>query len=275
MLMVAEMTGNLSLLAPAMIAVAISTALVGDNTIYRSQLPNRASSPTHRVRFSFPLLSSLRVQDAMSPPGTVILAETKVASAEDDGGMPPSDDAVVITERNELVGVLARDRLKRLSPEQRERGTARSLVEPGGLALDSQQALDIALERMALRGLSWAPVIEDHRFVGRLTVRDIIETYRTTLANSVRRATTLPGNTSLFEVRLAKSSPLAGQILRESHLPSETLVVAIIRDGETIFPTADTRLEAGDAVMILADPMSESALRTFLGDPPAKQVKNL
>ena len=45
MLMVAEMTGNLSLLAPAMIAVALSTALVGDHTIYRSQLPYRAASP--------------------------------------------------------------------------------------------------------------------------------------------------------------------------------------------------------------------------------------
>jgi CIC family chloride channel protein len=66
MLMVAEMTGNLSLLAPAMVAIALSTMLVGDNTIYTSQLPNRASSPAHRVRFSFPLLSSLLVTDAMS-----------------------------------------------------------------------------------------------------------------------------------------------------------------------------------------------------------------
>ena len=41
MLMVAEMTGNLSLLAPAMVAVAISSALVGDRTIYHSQLPTR------------------------------------------------------------------------------------------------------------------------------------------------------------------------------------------------------------------------------------------
>jgi len=68
MLMVAEMTGNLSLLAPAMVAVALSTALVGDETIYRSQLPDRAHSPAHRMRFSFPLLSSLLVRDAMRPP---------------------------------------------------------------------------------------------------------------------------------------------------------------------------------------------------------------
>jgi CIC family chloride channel protein len=66
LLMVGEMTGNLSLLAPAMIAVALSTALVGDATIYRSQLPDRGSAPAHRVRLSFPLLSSLRVRDAMT-----------------------------------------------------------------------------------------------------------------------------------------------------------------------------------------------------------------
>jgi CIC family chloride channel protein len=64
MLMVAEMTGNLSLLAPAMIAVALSTALVGDNTIYTSQLPTRADSRSHRTRLSFPLLSSLTVREA-------------------------------------------------------------------------------------------------------------------------------------------------------------------------------------------------------------------
>ena len=67
MLMVAEMTGNLSLLAPAMVAVAVSTALVGNRTIYRSQLPSRADAPAHRLRLSFPLLSSLRVHDVMQP----------------------------------------------------------------------------------------------------------------------------------------------------------------------------------------------------------------
>src|SRR4029078_3459739 len=67
MLMVAEMTGNLSLLAPAMVAVAISTALVGNNTIYHSQRRRRADAPGHRLRFSFPLMSSLFVRDAMSP----------------------------------------------------------------------------------------------------------------------------------------------------------------------------------------------------------------
>jgi chloride channel protein, CIC family len=65
MLMVAEMTGNLSLLAPAMITVAVATALVGDATIYRAQLVDRTHAPAHRIRMSFPLLSALSARDAM------------------------------------------------------------------------------------------------------------------------------------------------------------------------------------------------------------------
>ncbi|WP_316669879.1 chloride channel protein [uncultured Propionibacterium sp.] len=41
MLMVAEMTGNLSLLAPAMIAVAVATLVAGDRSIYVNQLEDR------------------------------------------------------------------------------------------------------------------------------------------------------------------------------------------------------------------------------------------
>ena len=41
MLMVGEMTGNLFLLAPAMIAVAVASRAVGEVSIYRSQLRDR------------------------------------------------------------------------------------------------------------------------------------------------------------------------------------------------------------------------------------------
>ena len=51
MLMVAEMTGSLSMLAPAMIAVGIAWLIVrrSDATIYRSQLKNRAEAPAQRA----------------------------------------------------------------------------------------------------------------------------------------------------------------------------------------------------------------------------------
>jgi CIC family chloride channel protein len=110
MLMVGEMTGNLSLLAPAMIAVALSTALVGDATIYRSQLPDRGSAPAHRVRLSFPLLSSLRVRDAMTAirwvgePGAIPASTPTVAPGE------PLDEALAqLTERDASEAVVLED----------------------------------------------------------------------------------------------------------------------------------------------------------------------
>ena len=54
MLMVAEMTGNLSMLAPAMVAVGVATFVVGGKTIYRSQLGDtgRFAGPTLQVRLA-------------------------------------------------------------------------------------------------------------------------------------------------------------------------------------------------------------------------------
>lgn len=218
MLMVAEMTGNLSLLAPAMVAVAVSTALVGDHTIYRGQLPTRADAPAHRIRFSFPLLSSLAVRDA-------IIARTG------NGGRPEATYA----------------------------GTA---AQPMSVDL----ALDDALEQLTESGAVWAPVVDGGVEIGRVTTRDVISTYKAALRRGVRRTQALTPDTSLFEVRLDATSPLAGVVLRTVRFPADALVVAISRDGETIFPRADTRLEAGDVVRILASPAGEAVIRSFLTD---------
>ena len=60
MLMVAEMTGSLSMLTPAMIAVGISWLIVrrSDDTIYRSQLKSRADAPAQRLLAGLPLLAA-------------------------------------------------------------------------------------------------------------------------------------------------------------------------------------------------------------------------
>jgi chloride channel protein, CIC family len=44
-LMVAEMTGNLAVVPPAMLALAIAAIIVGRTTIYRSQIDTRADLP--------------------------------------------------------------------------------------------------------------------------------------------------------------------------------------------------------------------------------------
>lgn len=69
MLMVTEMTGSISVLAPAMVAVAISSLVVGraDESIFRSQLHTRADAATGRVQFGLPLLATLAMSDLEAP----------------------------------------------------------------------------------------------------------------------------------------------------------------------------------------------------------------
>src|SRR5262245_38358825 len=187
MLMVAEMTGNLSLLAPAMIAVAVSTALVGDNTIYRSQLRDRASSSFHRLRLSFPMLSALLVRDAMSSPGAVLDSGAPVSDA---GQAAHETGVVVVNGKAEVIGLIAQARLDEPSRSGELAVAAKSAMAglPDRLAPDD--TLDAALGRLVESGMGWLPVVDGGRLVGRVTVRDILQTYKATLRRSVRRAST-------------------------------------------------------------------------------------
>ena len=111
MLMVGEMTGNLSLLAPAMVAVAVATLLVGDTTIYRSQVATRADSTAHRHRFAFPLLDALPAQRAVIPlpvirQGSTVAQALAVLEAE------ASTQGVVVDGQGRLVGEVSSESLR-------------------------------------------------------------------------------------------------------------------------------------------------------------------
>ena len=268
MLMVAEMTGNLSLLAPAMIVVAISTAICGDNTIYRSQISDRASSPAHRVRMSFPLLSSLLVRDAIVPcdtlPGNVPIIEA-IRHFDRD----PNSGLALLDEFGLFSGIVTSQRLYEKSPELKTTTPLIKLISKDPVVLNPDDHMDTALEQLTTRGITWAPVVENAHLMGKLTVKDAIATYRHTLERSIRRTSELPGNTALFEVKISPSSLLAGKTLRNAHFPVDTLVVTITRKGGTIFPHADTKLEPGDVVVVMADSAHESDLHSFLGNSKA------
>jgi len=83
MLMVAEMTGTLSLIVPAMVAVGLATLIVrrNDDTIYRSQLRSRSDSPRTGILTGLPLLGAARASQAMAVPRCVVPSSADVATA--------------------------------------------------------------------------------------------------------------------------------------------------------------------------------------------------
>lgn len=72
LIMIVEMTGNFSLLVPAMGAVAISFLMTSDETIFDAQVKNRAHSPAHRREYRVDVLEDILVSEAMVPRESVV-----------------------------------------------------------------------------------------------------------------------------------------------------------------------------------------------------------
>ena len=72
------------------------------------------------------------------------------------------------------------------------------------------------------------------------------------------------GRISIVELKLAEDSPAAGHPLYELRLPTDAVLVAVLREGHVLIPQPETVLAAGDELVALAEPDSEPALRAAL-----------
>jgi len=82
MLMVAEMTGEFSMLVLAMVAAAVGYLVSGDVRIYESQVPTRADSPAHRHEYTVPLLQRVTVGRAMRREVATAVPEEPISVVE-------------------------------------------------------------------------------------------------------------------------------------------------------------------------------------------------
>ncbi len=266
MLMVAEMTGNLSLLAPAMIALGLSTLIAGDETIYTAQLANRAESPAHRYRFSFPLLSTLPVRRAMVPPAAVLHADLTVAAAERALRDRAPRGAPVLDAGGAFLGIATLAAIERVAPEARSQTALARILEPDGPQVAPNDTLDQALQQMAEHELSWLPVVEPgtRRVLGILTVAGALQEYRSAVQRGARRLGSAVEGTLLIEARIEPGAPLAWQRLSTAGFPPGVVVVALRRHGEVIIPRGESTLQPGDVLTLVVSPALEDSIHEWL-----------
>lgn len=60
------------------------------------------------------------------------------------------------------------------------------------------------------------------------------------------------GAAEVIDAEALKTSPLLGQPLREANLPDGIIIGAVVRDGKVLKPHGDTRILAGDRIIVLA-----------------------
>lgn len=272
MLMVAEMTGNLSMLAPAMIAVGISSIIVGNATIYTSQVPSRADSPAHRLQMSFPLLSTLSISKAMTLPVLRFTPEQTLAAAEKLLNEHTLSGAPVLDSRNNLLGVLTLADIQKVPLAEREQRLVEECMTRDAVVAYPDDTLDEALEELTRHRVSWMPIVDveaiapTHHVIGVLTSADIIRVYRETLLKDSRRMRGLVEGTVMLESTIEPGMRLAHCLLRNAQLPAECLVVSIRREGELLFPRGRTVIEPGDLVTFLVSPQGEERLQRYLAE---------
>jgi CIC family chloride channel protein len=132
-----------------MVAVGLATLIVGDATIYRSQLKTRAESAAHRIRFALPLLSLTRAGEVMVPPRLVVDSELTVAEAREELARSRLPGAPVVQGENVCGRVTPRS-LAHLPAEDQVGRHA----EHTDRAAHSAETLDIVAERLTTTGSS-------------------------------------------------------------------------------------------------------------------------
>ncbi len=250
LLMVAEMTGNLSLLAPAMVAVAIATLLVGNKSIYRNQVDSRADSPAHRDRFAFPLLTALPAHRAVVPIPVLdeALSPQRALDAMADARMAYG---VVVDGHGHLIGDIDRETLRRAADRDGV-SSIEGLARPVPAVVQSETPLDEALDLLTNHERRWLPVVdgEDGPVIGSIDTRALLRSYRRAVRSQVRPLTPVTEDVHSLEVVLPAESPLAGVTLAEASLPPGVRILTIARDGMVQVPHGGTQLKAGDLITL-------------------------
>lgn len=267
MLMVAEMTGNLSLLPPAMLALALATLVVGDMSIYSAQPRTRADSPAHRASFGLPLASTIPVTDVMAAPRLLLRAAT---SGEDglralvDAGVP---GAPVVDSSGAFIGSVHTPVLAdRIADGWSD--TVGRAADPEAVTVSAEAGLDAALEALATSKGDWVPVLDPGlHVVGIVGTSDLVRGYRLSLRASMRRLGRAAKGSVFVEQVVAEGAPAAGRTLADLGLPAHTVVVAVLRRGNLLFADADTELLAGDTVSVFARVGMQADLERLLSTP--------
>jgi H+/Cl- antiporter ClcA/CBS domain-containing protein len=253
MLMVAEMTGTLSLIVPAMLAVGLATLIVrrNDDTIYRSQLRSRSESPAHRILTGLPLLAMARASEAMAAARCVLVEPGDLATFQSLMDLHEVSAAPLVDPQNRYVGVVTSEALQ-VALDGAGTVDVEGLIDDTFAPILQSEHLDVVLDILTSTPQTWAAVIDgERRVVGTIAITDIVRNYRRTMQNNLRRVAELGGSTGIEELVIAERSPLIDVPLRSKSIPRGVLITAIERGRDVIRPSGETIFKAGDRLMVL------------------------
>lgn len=216
-LMVAEMTGEYSLIVPAMLATMVAYLVTGSTSIYEKQVPTRLDSPAHHDDLALLLegvqgaaavqgryrapgsqvsrlrgreadpMEHLRVADAMQT-AILVLPETEPFGSLRDL-VEERGCALIVNAEGRLVGIVTQPDVRAYddSPEA-DTLTAADIAARPVITTRPDETLQTAVRRLSLRGLRQLAVVNTDESgsvpIGVLRRSDALAAYVETLVNN-------------------------------------------------------------------------------------------
>jgi H+/Cl- antiporter ClcA len=265
MLMVAEMTGSLTILTPAMVAVGLAYLIVrrADRTIYRSQPRNREQAQTARLRLGLPLLARVPVAEAMATPRLVLSDSTTVAEALSELDAAGVRGAPVIDDDGRFVGRVDRVTLAEAAQDDPVSRSVDRAAPSVSISVNLDQAVD-ALPA----GLGWLSVLDERRQVrGVLAISDVVRAYHRLLRADTERFAPVSAHATISDIRVEPGSALVEADLNRVQLPDGAIVLSVRRAETVLLDFSHVRLQPADLVTVLARPERMDAIRHLLAEP--------
>ncbi len=284
-MIVFEMTEDYRILLPLMAAVVVSMALaerLQHESIYTLKLVRRG---IHLFRGrDVDVMASVRVEEVMDRNPVTVSPDLPVQALPGLFLQTASHGFPVVDREGNLWGIVSlTDYRKALRPD----GSlppdlkVRDIATRDVIVAYPDEPVRAVLQRMAPRDLSRVPVVSrenPRKLVGLIRRNEIVRAYE---LGMVRRGFALghlpglPQGTSEAQFPIPPDAPIVGKTLAELHIPENFLVIHIHRNGESIVPHGNTRLQAGDVVTLLARDGDLEALNRFWHDlispPPEAQ----
>ncbi len=181
LIMVVEMVGSITILIPAMAAVAISNLLTGEKTIFQEQVPTKAQSGAHRGEYDRETLERILVRDAMIPQEAIMTLSpsdnlTKVydlIATTEHTGFP-------VIRNNRLVGIVTNRDVHSIKTVEGLCTVVQDAMTSSPYVIYPTDTLENALAIMVSHNFNHLPVVEEKskdKLVGFLTRTDILKAY--------------------------------------------------------------------------------------------------
>ncbi|HEX2350172.1 MAG TPA: chloride channel protein, partial [Ktedonobacterales bacterium] len=252
-LMVTEMSGDLSLIAPAMLATMVAYVITGDKSVYHTQPATRIDSPAHRDDYALPLMQRVSVRETLDAVGgatpPVLASDTPLKQAAEtlrQSGAP----AALAREDGRIIGVFTLSDVARVAPDDLDAMRVAQVISRQIVSAYPDETLYAAWLRMTRRGMRQIVVVERGRSskrVGLLSLEQVRQVLR--LQRLVPRAPAAAG---------VGESDGAARAMDAS--PAASLARGVIPPGAAAAPTGDpfAALRVEDAMQAMPRAFAET-----------------